>query len=218
MTTPSPVPTDAIIFLPGIGGEWTDQTADGIAQRIAASADRHARTGTALFGVEVREEKFGDGLRSRVHTISRKDGDKATAALDIYSFEYRDVLMERHERQQVLLKLFWLTLAIVGTLGRMLPAVARRSKTMVEKLQLLYGVSILSLLSVYAAVLLVALYQTAAGMAQEQPVAGWAQQAISSTCADSANGCAPGTRPPGPSFASTSPAAPSTLTTLARTV
>jgi len=50
---------DAIIFVSGLG-EWADQSADGIARRIAVSLDRNAQTVQAQFNLklESRDEEY----------------------------------------------------------------------------------------------------------------------------------------------------------------
>jgi hypothetical protein len=92
---------DAVLFIPGLG-DWLDQTAEGVAQRLAIAIDRNSKTAAAQFEIEVggRDEDYqsSSGLdrKTRVRTIVRKDGDQKVPLIDLYKIEYGATLTKNY--------------------------------------------------------------------------------------------------------------------------
>ncbi len=163
---------DAIIFVSGLGHEWSDQSIDGFAKRIATAFDVSAATPGAQFRVlSGREEAYGSGLKTNLRTISRRDGDKEVPILDLYEMDYIPALTRRYEAHNQLIKSVLLAAALISGLFRFLPALSKKraSKTLREKLQIMYGMLILGLLSVYTVILFFAVAGTIQGTSGRAP-------------------------------------------------
>jgi hypothetical protein len=152
---------DAIIFVSGLG-EWADQSADSIARRIAVSLDRNAQTVQAQFNLklESRDEEYVSSAqltrKTQVRTIFRKDGAAEVPVLDIYALDYRPTLSQKYERQNVLVQSARLFLLLVINLPRFVRASFSPAKGRTAKAQFYFALLILSLLTVYMAVLFAA--------------------------------------------------------------
>ena len=96
-----------------------------------------------------REEDYSSGSKTNLSTISRKDGDNEAPILDLYDMDYTAALTRRYENHNQLIKSVLLAAALISGLFRFLPALStkRTGKTFREKLQIMYAMMILSLLS-----------------------------------------------------------------------
>jgi hypothetical protein len=153
---------DAIIFIGPLLWSPAKSSADAIGRRIAAALDRQALTGGARFDLSEGEEEAYDGVKTRVVTITRKDGQEHPVA-DIYDMGYRGVLIGEHKDNRPILQalaIFWLLLT---NFSRLLAAYKRPSKNKSQKRQVAYAVCLSMGLTAY----MLALLLTAVGTAFE---------------------------------------------------
>lgn len=161
---------DAIVFLPALGAEWGDEGLEQTAHRMATALERKAQSAAAKFSVDLKagEEKYSDEQKTRVCTIVRADESNRTPVADLYSFYYQDALTERFAKRNLVTKAFFVLLAIVVHLPRVVRALfsTHTSKSPRETIQFVYAILILLLLCLYLGFLCFALYQTARGLTQ----------------------------------------------------
>ena len=149
---------DAIIFVSGLG-EWADQSADGIARRIAVSLDRNAQTVQAQFNLklESRDEEYVSSAnltrKAQVRTIFRKDENLEVPVLDLYELDYRPTLTRNYAKQNAVTQSARLCLMLLLNLHRLLRASVSKAKGVAAKAQFYLALGILSLLIVYMVVL-----------------------------------------------------------------
>jgi pimeloyl-ACP methyl ester carboxylesterase len=151
-------PRDAIIFLPGLGRQWNDQSLELIACKIATALDR--RYGCLRFTSEGRYDTI-DGKKAKICAISVQQDkqDKPKPVIDVYDFEYHTTLTQSFENRTTLGKSVMMFIAIFTNLPRVLSAlfnVRRKSKTAMDKLQALYAICVFLMLSAYMMLLLIA--------------------------------------------------------------
>jgi hypothetical protein len=157
---------DAIIFIPGLG-EWVDQSADGIARRIAISMDRNAKTVSTQFTVltQGREEDYGrsesSSYKTRVAAIQRMDDGQPGSEVDVYALSYNSNLNKNYADKNLVLKSLRLFLGILINLPRFGGAfiTKNRAKSFSEILQFIFAILILSLLVVYMVMLAAAVVE-----------------------------------------------------------
>ena len=182
---------DAAIFLPNLAGQWTDQSIETMARRVAVALDRSA-SAEARFVAKLgsTNEVYGNGLKASVATISRVDGAAELPLIDVYGFEYHASLTSDWTRRNLFTKALlvfvmtlYSTVRLIGSITRPRSRERRptdeagdrertdgggatrnhvRATSPLHVLQLLYGLGILLVFSVYAAVVVVAFLQTAA--------------------------------------------------------
>jgi len=163
---PKAIERDAVIFLSGLGHDWSDQSIDGMAKRIINAFDVNAATPGAQFKLQSgKEEDYSEGCKTNLRTISRKDGDTEVPILDLYDMDYMPTLTKRYESRNLLIKSVLLAAALLSALLRFLPAFStkRGGKTFKEKLQILYAMMVLGLLSAYMVILITAVFATVQG-------------------------------------------------------
>jgi len=161
---------DAIIFIPGLGQGFVDQSFENIARRIALAFERQAKTPQSKFDVKITNESFGSGGQPQknyqVATILREDNNeedrnnpRAVPLIDVYGFDYHSLLTKDYNSPNLLVNAFRLFLSIFINIPKLIPLFGgeqRKAKTFTEKLQTLYAISILALLIVYMGILLLA--------------------------------------------------------------
>jgi hypothetical protein len=158
---------DAIIFIPGLG-DWVDQSADVIAQRIAIALDRNAGKASAQFTVQTQgvEEDYGhtenSSYQTRIAVIQRIDDGRPGPQVDLYALSYNPTLTKNYADQNLVLKSLRLLLGILSNLPRFVfRAFFRkgRAKSFTEILQIAFGILILSLLVIYMVMLAAAVVE-----------------------------------------------------------
>lgn len=187
-TTPKRVaatapPRDAIIFIPGMSREWSDQSLDLIASKIAVALDR--RYGRLRFASEGRYDTI-DGKKAKICTISmQRDSQSAPQpVIDVYELNYYQTLTQRFENHTVLGKSVMMFVTILANLPRVLAAlvnVRRTSKTGLDKLQALYAIFIFLVITAYMVLLLVTAAGTGASLVQSAgaaPAQTWLLDAL----------------------------------------
>jgi hypothetical protein len=158
---------DAIIFIPGLG-EWVDQSAEGMARRIAVALDRNATTAQAEFNVEsggkdeIYQASSGQTKKTQVRAIIRNYKDQKGSSIDFYTMDYGKSLTKNYQDENLLVQSFRLFLAIVRSIPRLLRAFIPKysAKKTTEKFQLVYATAILALLVVYMIFLFLATIDT----------------------------------------------------------
>lgn len=160
---PSPVQTlppgrrDAMVFIPGLSdqGLGPDQSVDGVSRRISTAFNIRAKTPSAVFRTEVREQAYGpnDCYKARVSTVFRRDESGEVALVDIYGMDYNRILTGKFERQNVLVKLLLTLLQLLSGLRLLLWSAIKSRR---EKTQVAYAALILLLLAAYMVVLVIA--------------------------------------------------------------
>ncbi|HWI41258.1 MAG TPA: hypothetical protein VNX25_07190 [Verrucomicrobiae bacterium] len=108
----------AVIFIPGVGGAM--ESAKTVAQRIAAELRRISTSvPEPVFSVSAEKTVgFGDGQTAKMATVSvREGGTDDIAVMDVYFFDYQEVLTKREKSANILWKLALLTWTFVVTLG-----------------------------------------------------------------------------------------------------
>ena len=154
---------DAFIFIPGISQEFADQSFENMARRIALAFERQAETANFRFSVKITNEsfRFSDQRETQYQmaTILRENNDEPVPLIDFYELEYHSLLTKDYYPKNLLINAFRLFLVIIINIPRifwLFFGKEKRAKTLTEKLQGLYAIGILSLLIVYAVILLIA--------------------------------------------------------------
>ena len=172
---------DAVIFLPALGTEWTDQSVEKMGRRIAVALERSAPA-QAKFAAKVAPgtQGYGDGLKATMATITRTDGNTEQPILDLYGFEYHRDLTKRFLDRNLFTKALRLVVMIVYSTGRLVASVVqprratgrsaageaepgsdgKHAKRPREVFQLLLGALGLLLFCVYAGIVIYALVDT----------------------------------------------------------
>lgn len=163
---------DAIIFIPGLGQEFVDQSFENIARRIALAFERQAKTPQSKFSVKMKNESCGSDSQPeknyQVATILREDkkeneedenNSQALPLIDIYGLNYHSLLTKDYHSPNLLVNAARLFLSIFISIPKLIPlffGAQRKAKTFVEKLQTLYATFVLALLIIYMVSLLLA--------------------------------------------------------------
>jgi hypothetical protein len=168
-TTPG---RDAIIFLPALGVDWTDQSVETMARRLATAFDRAAVREASFVAKLGPAEAYGSTSTNKVGvaTISRVDGSHEVAVADLYGFDYHQTLTAGIAERNLLLQAVSLLVMIGYSTGRLVGVVHRRpreddgtrahSKRATEVLQVVFGALILLLFCVYAGIVVAALIKS----------------------------------------------------------
>lgn len=153
----TPYSRDAIVYLPAIGKTWDDPSIEGIARRIANVVDTGSKNVKAKAKVKAQDQKYGEQgeFKTRVCTVYKTDADQDIPILDIYGMDYGDTLTSQYQNRSLLYKSIFVLFMIFGNAGRVL-AFWRKGKSLREKIQVVYGALILSLLVVYVGSLIAA--------------------------------------------------------------
>lgn len=118
----------AVIYMPGLGTSFTDQSVETFAQRYAKAIDINDPEVKKKYSLKFRDEKFGtDGsLNTKVATIVEEIDNKKNDILDVYEFRYIDELTEGFKQQNVFTKILNLFTIIIGHLPKVLFYTIRR--------------------------------------------------------------------------------------------
>lgn len=168
-TLPDAPPRDAIIFVPGAGKEWSDQSLEVIARKIATALDLSAEERQLQFAPEIQYVDV-DGEKVKICTILKLQGGATPVPIaDIYELDWRGLLTREFERRSLFVRGWLVLVAIIKNIPRTAYAlfVARKSsKNWMEKAEALYVVWIFFLFAAYMVMLLFAAYGMLADMAQ----------------------------------------------------
>ncbi len=105
----------AIIYMPGLGTSFTDQSLATFSNRYAKALDINDPQEQKKFQIKFREEQFGiDGsLTTKIAAIHEEVNGKTNHIIDIYEFNYTNELTQSFKQKNVLLKIFSLTAIIL---------------------------------------------------------------------------------------------------------
>ncbi len=167
-----PLGRDAIIFLPALGVEWTDQSVETMARRLAIAFDRAAERGASFVAKLGPGETYGSENKNKaaVATISRADGTTEVPVADLYGFDYHQTLTQGIAERNLFLQAMSLVVMIGYSMTRLIRSIVRRrpredgkrqhSKRATEVFQLVYGSLVLLLFCAYAGIVVYALIKT----------------------------------------------------------
>lgn len=170
-------PRDALIFLSGVGGTTgigPDQTMDGVALRMMTALRRQAQPQVS-FRLDAGEIQYGEGnpnFKSRRCTIHKKTGASEQPLIDLYAVDYSTTLTGRYEHRSLLLQTLLSVVTVMNGILLLYRTPWREKKTSAgqtpasagppaamdedhqpltsrQKMQLLWALVILFLMSVY---------------------------------------------------------------------
>ncbi len=131
----------AVIWVPGLYAS-PNTAVDAVARRMAYALDRRATSPSARFSTAERIEEIDRGKAGKVRraTIVRSENGQETPAVDLFELDYAPTLLRPHLEATALRR--WLEASWV-VLSSLLLALAtyrhRRGKSLMAKLQLVFG-------------------------------------------------------------------------------
>lgn len=149
----------ALIWVPGLYRS-ANTTVDAVARRLAYALDRRAKTPSARFSVAEKVEEIDRGNAGKIRraSILRRDGDDESPAIDVFELDYADTLVRPHLDATALLRWIEATWVVIISFFLALGAYRHsRGKTLLEKLQLVFGALWLIMLVAYVWLLFLAL-------------------------------------------------------------
>lgn len=104
----------AIIYMPGLGANFTDQSLSVFANRYTKALDINDPDERKKFQIKFREEAFGiDGnLVTKIAGIYEQSNQDSKHIIDIYELDYVNELTQSFRRKNILSKIFSLTAII----------------------------------------------------------------------------------------------------------
>jgi hypothetical protein len=147
----------AVIWVPGLYA--TANTAvDAVARRLAYALDRRAATPGASFRVGERIEEIDRGKAGKIKraSITRQDAAGEAAAVDVFELDYAPTLLRPHLEATALRRWLEATWVVISALILALATYRHRGgKTLMEKLQLVFGALWLLMLVGYVWILFI---------------------------------------------------------------
>lgn len=118
----------AIIYMPGLGTSFTDQSVETFAQRYVKAIDINDPEVKKKYSAKFRDEKFGtDGsLTTKVAAIFESKGAEKKHIMDVYEFSYIDELTSGFKKQNVFTKILSLFTILSGHIPKVLYYTIRR--------------------------------------------------------------------------------------------
>ena len=141
----------AIVFVPGMGDTWVNQSISTVGRKLASALDNEAATSSATFDVEIWEENYGpnDSLIAPGCTIHRKDGERESALIDVYRLDSVRELRAGWDNRSLLVKTL-LPLYLLFAYTRVaLRRNKQKGKSFRERFQFFYAVAVGLSLSLY---------------------------------------------------------------------
>lgn len=102
---------EAIIYMPGLGSSFTDQSIASFAHRYVKAVDINDPNEKKKFCIKVREENFGidGGLKTQVAAVYEELNQESKHIIDIYEFSYIDELTSSFKKNNLVYKTFMLS-------------------------------------------------------------------------------------------------------------
>lgn len=118
----------AIIYMPGLGTSFTDQSVETFAQRYAKAIDINDPEVKKKYSAKFRDENFGtDGsLTTKVAAIFEANGADQKHIIDVYEFSYIDELTRGFKKQNVFTKILNLFTILIGNMPKVAYYTLRR--------------------------------------------------------------------------------------------
>jgi hypothetical protein len=156
IASPSPLGTrDAIVCIPGLVASPGVMLGD-VARRLAIALDNSAPASVSFRTAEERLMSDRDGSLKSVPLIRRHEGTECTVA-DVYEFDYRPFLTGSLVQTAPWRQVLAIALTLVLSVFSLVSSLCRRSQTWAQKVQVLYGVTLFTLMFLYMASLIAAL-------------------------------------------------------------
>ena len=191
MNDPMPQPLtptrDAMIYIPGLGGNEPNQSIGMMARRIAAALDRQALSGEASFSINSVQDEEVSNTKMRMVTISRRDGQSTVPIIDLYGLEYMDLLKGEYARKSPFFQAMTILTTLVMNLGSLIGSLGRPSKTIPEKVQIFWGGLFFVFLALYMLLTLFTVAYTAWNALQSGVVVNGAVPNLNQTLGNLAN-------------------------------
>ena len=164
------LPRDAIVFVPSMTRSWTQQSLHAVATDIALSLNTLSEGLRFTVGPATAPavSATGDSLSYDVLTIGRSafgaTDVQPTPVLDVYGLDYESHLVAAEQSDSVLVRALKVFLAILLGANRLVRILTAKhhSKTLAERLQMLYALGILVLYAIFLAFLFTSILQVAA--------------------------------------------------------
>ena len=162
---------DAIIFIPGLSDELTDQSIEGIAQRIGASLQYETSAQTQLHteALEYNPESIPTTStenpslsKTRMIRISAKDQTSVDTTVDVYKLDYNNDFVHNYSESSLFYKTFRLLVLLIYGIPILISSFRSKNnaKSSLEKCQLLFGIVLFSVFVAYMVILLIAVFGT----------------------------------------------------------
>jgi hypothetical protein len=154
---------DAIIFIPGFGGELVDQRLNTIARRMAGALERQTKIAEPVFKiVGAPEEEYGKIYRTEVRSITYQifGSDEDQPLADIFELDYRDTLTRGFIDRNPLMKVIVMLLTMIATFPKFFMSIWKKGKTLRDHLQILNIASVMVIIVSYLVILIVTMIFT----------------------------------------------------------
>lgn len=140
----------AIVFVPGLGDTWVNQSISTIGAKLASALDNQAGTPSAVFTTEVWQEAYGSsGHTAPACTIHRRDAGADAAVIDVFRLDSVRELRSRWDGHSLIVKMLLPVLLLALYVPRALRHRKADGKTRRDRLQFFYALSIAALVSAY---------------------------------------------------------------------
>lgn len=167
---------DAIIFVPGLSQEYLDQSVDCISRKIVNALDRHTKEADAIYlARDAAEEEYREGLKARKRTILRKGPTAEQPFVDIYELKYEDELTKLYKAKKPISQAIALFLTLASNIFRVPNLLRGTGKTKREKLQIIYSMGILGIMTSYVILLIIAALSSVPNLSDKLP---WTQKEV----------------------------------------
>lgn len=161
---------EAIIYMPGLGSSFTDQSLSSFTHRYVKALDINEPDEKKKFSIKIREEAFGidKALKTQVAGVYELGQEEPKHIIDIYEFSYIEELTASFRKTSVIKKTFVLSTILFLNVPKVfyytIKRLFKRNGGISEGSsgQFLYAASILSLLALFG-LLLVASFPVAMG-------------------------------------------------------
>ena len=113
---------EAIIYIPGMGTNFSDQSLGTFAHRYAKALDINDPDEKKKFNIKIREESFGidESLKTNVAAIHENSSEGTKHIIDIYEFQYVDELTESFRKKNVFNKTLILSSVIFPNIPKII--------------------------------------------------------------------------------------------------
>lgn len=119
---------DAVVFVPSIGEEWTDQSLELIARKMSRALALQ-KGGRIQYTIDLQDvDKFGGGTETvKLYSISEVDPNAKTKVkvFDLYEMNYRKEMIQNFEQKTLLIKSLEVLLTVISNMGRVFGAFFR---------------------------------------------------------------------------------------------
>ena len=156
---PGQAKRNALIFVPGLGGEWVDQSIQSIGARLAHSLNRSAKSPATRFPIEfeVRQQPFGPGVNVSACTITYDRGEGPEPCVDLFKIDAVFTLRARYERWSLLGRMIVpLVFVLIYLRGVVSAARDQAGKTRRERYQVFFAIVVTLLMTGYVVALVCA--------------------------------------------------------------